>query len=53
MEMNFLAEDIETGAVYRIWGCTSAEEAREFIGENQRLLCLTDEQITNIIITED
>lgn len=52
IELNYLSQDIQTGEIYRIFGCTSRDEAEQFIGAGQKLLVLTDAQAKNLIIIE-
>lgn len=43
---NYLAVDKNTHEVFRIYGCTQADEAKQFIdNERQILLVLTDQQL--------
>jgi hypothetical protein len=53
MEMNYLARDTQTGEIFRIFGCTSKEEAIRFIGSDQELLVLTDAEAVDMQIIGD
>lgn len=52
MELNYLCLDVSTQKLYRIYGCTSSNEAKQFIGCGQKLVVLTDDEAQGLDIIE-